>query len=100
GYANDILPKAKGHAAQVKLEAEAYKKEKIQRAYGEASRFLVQLAEYRKAKEVTRKRLYLEAMEEILAGSQKFVLDAEKQGLLPLLPLRSLEGQVPAEKSK
>ena len=71
-------------------QAEAFREQKIKRAQGEASRFLSVLAEYRKAKDVTRKRLYLETMEQIVAKSNKFLLDPEKQSVLPLLPLKGL----------
>ena len=91
GYANDILPKANGRAAQIAQQAVAYKAETIKRALGDASRFLLQLKEYRKAKDVTRKRLYLEMMEQVLTGADKFVLDNEKSGVLPFLPLKGLD---------
>lgn len=87
GYANDILPKAKGLSAQVVAKAEAYKAEKVEMAFGDASRFLSVLKEYRKAKQVTRKRLYLESMEEVLSKANKFILGSQNQGVLPLLPL-------------
>lgn len=95
GYANDILPKAKGQAAQVVRQAEAYREQKIKEAQGEAARFLSVLAEYRKAKDVTRKRLYLETMEQIVAKANKVVLDPEKQSVLPLLPLKGLNETPP-----
>jgi len=88
GYANDILPKAKGRAAEIVAQAMAYKEEKVKRAQGDASRFLSVLKEYLKAKDITRKRLYLETMEVILSRAKKFVLDPENQGVLPLLPLQ------------
>jgi membrane protease subunit HflK len=100
GYANDIIPKAKGRAAQLVRQAEAFREEKIKRAQGEASRFLSVLAEYRKAKDVTRKRLYLETMEQIVAKANKFLLDPEKQSVLPLLPLRGLTDTPPAPAEK
>ena len=96
GYANDILPKAKGQAAQLERQAEGYKQEKVERAFGDASRFLAQLEEYRKAKEVTRQRLYLETLESVLPEARKFVFDPEVQKILPLLPLQGLEPSKPA----
>jgi membrane protease subunit HflK len=90
GYRSDLLPRAKGLAARIELEAEAYKEQKIKQAQGDADRFLAILNEYRKAKEVTRKRLYLETMEDILSHARKLVVDIEKQGALPLLPLQDL----------
>lgn len=92
GYMNDILPKAKGEASQIVNAALAYKEARIKRAEGDVSRFTQMLKEYRKAKDVTRKRLYLETMEEMLADIEKIIIDS-KQGrnLLPLLPLKGLE---------
>jgi membrane protease subunit HflK len=88
GYREDILPKARGKAASVIRGAEGYKAERIKRAEGDAARFLTVLKEYEKAKEVTRKRLYLETMEAILPGIRKFVIDRDAGGsLLQFLPL-------------
>ncbi|MHC4149968.1 MAG: FtsH protease activity modulator HflK [Planctomycetota bacterium] len=88
GYREDILPKARGKAASVIREAEGYKAQRIKRAEGDAARFLTVLKEYEKAKEVTRKRLYLETMEAILPGIRKFVIDRDAGGsLLQFLPL-------------
>jgi membrane protease subunit HflK len=93
-YRSDILPKGRGMAARIQREAEAYKEEKIKRAQGESARFLALLEEYRKARDVTRKRLYLETMEQIASKSRKLVIDADKQGILPLLPLPELDLRV------
>jgi len=88
GYKEDILPKARGEARSIVLAAEAYKEEKIKRAQGDVAKFLAVLTEYEKAKEVTRKRLYLETMEQVLPGIKKFIIDSEtSEGLLKLLPL-------------
>jgi len=88
GYREDLLPKARGEAQKIIREAEAYKAERIKHAQGDADRFLVVLKEYEKAKDVTRKRLYLETMEQILPGIRKFVIDPEVGGnLLQFLPL-------------
>lgn len=88
GYANDILPKAQGDAARLIKEAEAYSERIVEHARGDASRFLQILAEYRKAPEVTKKRMYLETMEKVLAGSEKTIIDPEAAGnLFPLLKL-------------
>ncbi len=93
-YTSDILPRAKGLAAQIELEAEGYKEQKIKQAQGDADRFLALLKEYRNAKDVTRKRLYLETMEEILSQARKLVVDSDKQGVILLLPLQELIQQV------
>jgi membrane protease subunit HflK len=88
GYREDVLPKARGQAQKIIREAEGYKAERIKRAQGDADRFLAVLKEYAKAKDVTRKRLYLETMERILPGIRKFVIDSEVGGnLLQFLPL-------------
>lgn len=100
-YTSDILPRTKGLAVQIELEAEAYREQKIKQAQGDADRFLALLKEYRKAKDVTRKRLYLETMEEILAQARKLVVDSDKQGVIQLLPLHELiqqESEAPKEK--
>ena len=92
GYQNDIIPKARGGAEKLIREAEAYREERIKRAEGDASKFLSVLAEYRKAKNVTEKRLYLETMEQILPGIEKVILDEKAGNLLNILPLGNLEG--------
>ena len=92
GYQNDIIPKARGGAEKLIREAEAYREERIKRAEGDASKFLSVLTEYRKAKNVTRKRLYLETMEQILPGIEKVILDEKAGNLLNVLPLGNLEG--------
>jgi membrane protease subunit HflK len=88
GYANDVVPKARGQAAQLLNEAEGYRLAKVQQAQGAAQRFIALYDEYSKAKDVTRLRLYLEAMEEILPHIDKIVID-EKAGehTVPYLPL-------------
>lgn len=87
-YQNDLLPKARGGAAQIVRQAEAYAAEKEKRARGDAQRFLQVLAEYRKAKDITRERLYFETMEEILPDMEKFIVESDSAGsLLQFLPL-------------
>ena len=94
GYANDVVPRARGEAAQVMQTAEAYKQSKIAEAEGNAKRFESQLAEYRKAKNITRQRLYIETMERVLSGNQKVILSKDAgNGVLPSLPL-SKDGRV------
>lgn len=93
GYANDVVPRARGQAAQIMQEAEAYKSAKISEAEGNASRFTSQLNEYKKAKEITKQRLYLETMEEVLKGSRKVVMsDKAGSSVLPYLPLNGKRG--------
>ena len=91
GYQEDVMPKARGKVEQIKREAEAYKAERVQRAHGEANRFLSVLAQYKKAKEVTRRRLYLETMETVLPGVQKYIINPKAAGnLLQTLPLKGV----------
>ena len=89
GYREDKLPRARGEAKKIERAAEAYKRERVIRAEAEAAKFLAVLAEYVKAKSVTRERLHLETMERILARVNKkvFVDDAIGDRALPLLPL-------------
>jgi modulator of FtsH protease HflK len=88
GYANDVVPRARGEAAQLINEAEGYREAKVRDATGIAQRFVALEEEYAKAKDVTRRRLYLETMEAILPGMNKIILDdlAGKQ-TVPYLPL-------------
>ena len=93
GYANDIVPRARGEAAQILQDAEAYKASKIAGAEGDANRFNSQVREYWKAKAITKKRLYLETMEEVLKDNQKVILSKEAgAGVLPYLPLNKQGG--------
>jgi len=88
GYRNAVIPEARGQAAKIVREAEGYRERVIKTAEGDASRFLQQYAEYKKAPDITRKRLYLETMEEILPTVKKFIMDNKKgNGVLPILPL-------------
>jgi membrane protease subunit HflK len=98
GYREDVVPKARGEAAQMLRAAEAYREQRLIRAQGDAARFLKHLEEYRKAEAVTRDRLYLETIEKVLSGTEKFILDEAggRGGALPLLPLRSF-GAPPAK---
>ena len=91
-YANRILAQARGEAAQVREQAEAYRAQVVNEATGEASRFGAVLTEYKKAPEVTRKRLYLETMEKVLSSVEKVIIDesAGGSGVVPYLPLNQL----------
>lgn len=91
GYRRAVIPEARGQSAQIVRQAEAYREEKIKRAQGDAHRFLSLYAEYKKAPEITRKRIYLETMEEILPEMRKVIVGKNNSGVLPILPL----GQVP-----
>jgi membrane protease subunit HflK len=91
-YANDIIPRARGKAARQLAEANAYKEQVIAEATGEASRFTQVLAEYKKAPEVTRKRLYLESVESVMTNSSKVMVDIKGGGNLLYLPLDKMMG--------
>jgi membrane protease subunit HflK len=86
-YANDIIPRARGAAARIMQEAEGYKARIIADAEGETDRFLKVLAEYRKAPDVTRKRLYLDTLESTLSKSSKVLIDTKSGNNLLYLPL-------------
>ena len=94
-YANDVVPKARGEAARRQADAEAYKARVTADAQGEAARFEALLKEYELAPAVTRERLYIEAVEEVLSRSNKVLLDAswQRQHDLPA------GGQDPGESS-
>ena len=88
GERNSKIPAARGAKDRAITEAEGYKSRIILQTKGKINAFLAQLAEYEKAPEVTRTRLYLEAMEEILAAvGGKTIIDESIQGVLPLLNL-------------
>lgn len=89
-YANEVIPKARGAAARRLQEATGYKESLIARASGEASRFSQLAAEYKKSPEVTRKRLYLETMEEVLAATNKVFIDGGDSSNLMYLPIDQL----------
>ena len=84
GFARDVIPRARGAAERVTQAAEAFKEERIAKAEGEAGRFVAILREFEKSEEVTRQRLYLEAMEEILPGVSKFVVSPGAGGAIIL----------------
>jgi membrane protease subunit HflK len=94
-YANDVLPKARGQAARMIQEAEAYRAEAVSIAEGESRRFSQILAEYRKAPKVTRERLYIETMEEVLGRTGKILVDVKKGSNLLYLPIDQLKGHKP-----
>lgn len=88
GYRNDIIPKARGEAQSMIRQAEGFRTARIRRAEGDVAKFKAMLTEYRKAKDVTRQRLYLEAMEEILPNIEKYIVpNGEDGNLLNLLNL-------------
>jgi membrane protease subunit HflK len=92
-YANDIIPRARGQAARIREDAVAYKERLVANSEGEAARFELLLAEYQAAPEVTRERLYIETMEDVMQRSNKVLLDAEGSGNLLYLPIDKLMQQ-------
>lgn len=91
-YALDIVPRARGQAQEIGNQAEGYKQTRIKGAEGDVARFLEVLARYELGEEVTRTRLYIEAMEEILPGMEKTILSSDTAGVLKLLNLDSAGG--------
>ncbi len=88
GYYNSIIPETRGKAAQIIAEAEAYREERIKLSEGDANRFNAQLVEYNKSPEITKERLYIEAMEQILSNVDKVIIDEKLlNSTLPLLQL-------------
>ena len=99
-YANDIVPKARGDAAKMIQEAEAYKAKVIADSEGEAERFNKLLVEYQKAPEVTRERLYIEAIENVYGNSNKVLMDSDGSGNLMYLPIDKLLQQNSTQKNE
>jgi membrane protease subunit HflK len=89
-YANDVVPRAQGVASRLREEAIGYAVEVAQRAEGNAQRFTQLLAEYRKAPEVTRNRLYLDTMQSVMTNTGKIVIDQQSSNNLLYLPLDQL----------
>jgi modulator of FtsH protease HflK len=92
-YANDVVPRARGAAARLIEEANGYKERVIANAEGEASRFTLIQNEYSLAPRITRERLYLETMQQVLGASSKVLIDAKGNGNLLFLPLDKLVQQ-------
>lgn len=91
---NKVIPKAKGEAEKTIREAEGYALDKINRAKGEAKRFIVTLGEYKKAPQITKKRLYLETLMNVLPKvKEKYIIDPKQSSILPLLNLGGKEGK-------
>ncbi len=89
-YANTIVPEARGEAEQILRGAEAYRERLIKESEGEAERFLENLAAYQTAPSSTRNRMYLETISEVLANSNKIIVDDAVTGIVPYLPLNEL----------
>jgi modulator of FtsH protease HflK len=94
-YANERLPRARGAAARQMAEAEAYREQIVAKAQGDASRFTQLVAEYRRAPQVTRERLYLDTMTEVFGNSSKILVDVDKGNPMFYLPLDQLTKNAP-----
>jgi len=99
-YANDVVPKAKGMAARLTQEAEGYRQRVIEQSEGDASRFRQIVTEYNRAPQVTRDRLYIEAMQQIMSNTTKVLIDQKGGNSLIYLPLdkiMQMSGTLPAD---
>ena len=93
GYRNDVIPKARGEAEAMIRAAEGFRESRIKRAEGDVAKFNTVLKEYRKAKDITRERLYLETMEKVLPGVEKVIIpDKDSGNMLNLLNLSTSKG--------
>ena len=92
GYRNDLIPRTRGEAEQQIRQAEAYGEERVRRSQGDIDRFLSILLQYNKSKDVTKKRLYIETMEKILPGMEKYIIQSDNGGgILNLIQLNKGE---------
>jgi len=92
GYANKVVPEAKGEAERILQGAEGFKQQTVAEAQGQTARFLKVYDEYKKAPDVTRKRIFLETMERVFGGTDKIILDSKaSQGVVPYLSLDQLQ---------
>jgi membrane protease subunit HflK len=92
-YANRVVPEARGRAAKIIQDAEAYRSQTVAEAKGQASRFSQIYQQYKNAPDLTRQRIYLETMEQVLGSTDKTIIDTGAQGgsgVIPYLPLGSL----------
>ena len=90
-YANKVIPEARGNAASIVQQAQAYKQQVIAEADGEAKRFIAVFDEYKKAPDVTRRRMYIETMSGVLGSANKVIVDSDARGVVPYLPLPALK---------
>ncbi len=95
-YANRVIPEARGESERILQAAQGYRDRVIAEAKGEADRFVDVLGEYQKAPEVTRRRIFIETMQEVLSNSDKIIIDEQGGGVVPYLPLTELQKRLPA----
>jgi membrane protease subunit HflK len=89
-YRNDIIPKARGDSERIIQDAQAYREQVLNIAQGEAKRFTSVYLTYKSAPEVTARRLYIDAIEDVLKGSTKVIIDSQAKNFIPYLPLPEL----------
>ncbi|MBU6338608.1 MAG: FtsH protease activity modulator HflK [Rickettsiales bacterium] len=101
-YANDIIPRARGMAAEMEQQAQAFSQEVVANAKGEAGRFVAIYNQYTKAKQVTKKRMYLETMEKIYRDMDKVFIDKNtaKSGVVPYFPLNDITKPAPTKQNQ
>ena len=94
-FRNDIVPRARGEAAQMINQAQAYESEVVNRAKGDTDRFLSIYNSYKVDPDVTRSRIYLETMEKVLSNVNKVIMDksSSSSGIVPYLPIDKLQGK-------
>ena len=96
-YANRVVPEARGRAAQIQQAAEAYREQTVAEAKGQTSRYVSIYDQYKRAPEVTRRRMYLETMERVFGGMDKVIVDPKNSGVVPYLPLGELGRRSPPQ---
>jgi len=94
-YANRVVPEARGEAERILQNAQGYRDRVIDEAKGEADRFEKVLQEYQKAPDVTRKRIFIETMQEVFSNTDKIIIDEKSGGVVPYLPLSELQKRLP-----
>ena len=96
-YANRVVPEARGEAERILQAAQGYRDKVIAEAKGEADRFLKVLGEYQKAPDVTRRRIFIDTMQQVLSDTDKIIIDEKNgPGVVPYLPLTELQKRTPA----
>jgi|SRR5665811_126828 len=94
-YANRVVPEARGEASRILQSAQGYRDRVIAEAQGEADRFEDVLVQYQKAPGVTRQRIFIDTMQEVLSNTDKIIIDGKSGGVVPYLPLSELQKQRP-----
>jgi membrane protease subunit HflK len=95
-YANRVIPEARGEAERILQAAQGYRDKVIAEAKGEADRFIKVLEQYQKAPDVTRQRIFIDTMQEVLSKTDKIIIDDKGgTGVVPYLPLNELQRRTP-----